>query len=180
MASGMISMKPTSISFTGTSATIEDSGAVSFNAVSELSLNGIFNSTCTNYQMITQNTQTDTANIGMRYRASGSDATGSNYVRQYLDFGDTGAPAAREAAVSYGYTLLGSPTRTSGMYMDIYRPFLADETIARSVITLGYFNAYIRWAVVGHTLTTSYDGMTLFADPGETMTGTLHVFGFRE
>jgi hypothetical protein len=55
---GLVSMTPSSIAHSGTSASINADGGVDFTAVTELSLNGVFTSDYDNYLIVMRFTDT--------------------------------------------------------------------------------------------------------------------------
>lgn len=176
---GLISMKPTSIAHTGTSATINADGGVDFTDVTVLSLNGVFTSTYDNYLIIiSDDNVSNTASVIFgRLRVAGSDASGSNYAYQLLDFDPTSETGSRSTSQSSGYFGTSS-SNNSGNTIYIYGPALAQPTISRCVNAHGYLGARTQDGVTTHSLSTAYDGITLLPQQG--ITGNVHVFGYEE
>ena len=181
---GLISMKPTSITHAGTSASINADGGVDFTAVTSLSLNGVFTSDYDNYLVVIrgQNDGVTDASTSIRLRAAGSDASGANYVRQFLNVDSTTVSGRRDT----GQTNWNQPVvfysdtaDQGGVAMHIYGPYLAQPTAARTVNANAYLGAYLLDHAYTHSLSTSYDGFTM-AVTGSTATGTVHVFGYEE
>lgn len=175
---GLISMKPTSITHSGTSASINSDGGVDFTAVTSLSLNGVFTSDYDNYVFYINLTATSDAQALMQFRASGADATGSNYTTQRLDADDTSVFGTRYTSRSDIQALQISSTTNNGYTVHLYGPALAQPTAFRSVSMRGTSSAYITDWVATHSLSTSYDGFTLSG--ATAFSGTVHVFGYEE
>ena len=178
---GLHLITPTSIAYTGTSASISANGSVEFTAVSPLSLNGVFSADYDNYMVVVRHQGTNSTSIAYRLRASGTDDSGANYVRQYL-FGDgTSVTASRATSVTEGYVGATSPDQRSGDVTYFYGPFLAQPTASRTVNVRGSNNAQIvDWAST-HNQSSSYDGLTLFMTVGgQNITGRVAVYGLRK
>jgi hypothetical protein len=178
-APGMVLMNPTSIAYSGTSATLGANGQVTFSAVTSLSLNGCFTADFDNY-VVSWGLTTFTAidNVRARLRSAGSDASGSNYTRQYLIADSTTVAAARGTSQTSAVVAFFDNTTPTGYVNYIYGPFLAQPTAFRSVGHSGYSGSYLQDDANTHSLSTSYDGITFFAASGN-LTGKLQVYGVR-
>lgn len=178
---GLISMKPTSIAHSGTSATINSDGGVDFTAVTSLSLNGVFTGDYDNYLIVANYKGSTETSIYARLRSAGTDATGSNYVRQFLYASGSAAPSGgRSSADNTGLGFGWIINSESGDQFHLYGPYLAQPTASRSVNVYGGSSVQINdWAST-HSLSTSYDGLTLQTSTANTFTGTVHVFGYEE
>jgi hypothetical protein len=179
MTNGLVVMTPSSIAYSGTSASINADGSVVFSACSSLSLNGVFTADYDNY-MVTVRMKMGSSfpNLYMRLRALGTDASGSNYTRQYLTSSGTTTDANRltsltEATVGFTTAVEG------GTNFYVFGPYLAQPTATRSVGVAGYAGAYLQDDACTHSLSTSYDGLTLFPSTSN-CTGLLTVFGFNQ
>jgi hypothetical protein len=180
-APGMVLMNPTSIAYSGTSATLGANGQVTFSAVTSLSLNGCFTADFDNYAIALSGIGSATDNVLMRLRASGSDASGTNYTRQALSATSTTVSAARDTSQDTGYVMLTSTAYPNMTYINIYGPFLAQPTAWAARGASSYLGAYLRDEANTHSLSTSYDGFTLKHQnsPTQTITGTVAVYGIR-
>ena len=178
---GLISMKPTSIAHSGTSASINSDGGVDFTAVTSLSLNGVFTSSYDNYLIVARYKSSVSTSIYARLRSAGTDATAANYSRQYLYADGSAAPSGqRVTAQTEGLGFGWVATTESGDQFHIYGPYLAQPTASRSINVFGGSSAQINdWAST-HSLSTSYDGITLQTGTANTFTGTITVFGYEE
>ena len=176
-APGMVLLTPTSIAYSGTSASVGANGQVTFTAVTSLSLNGCFTADFDNYVVSMRSVSGANPAIRLRMRLSGTDATASNYTWQYLIASGTSVTADRLAT---DHIRIGEAASTlrSGMQFIIYGPYLAQPTAARSVAITGYSSAYLIDQAGTHSLSTSYDGMTLYP-ASDTLTGALQVYGIR-
>lgn len=176
---GLISMTPTSIAYSGTSASINADGGVDFSAVTSLSLNGVFTSDIDNYLIVVEAACSGNDTIYYRLRASGADnSTSSAYVTQVLYAGSTTVSGARDTQ-NYGSLGYFSSTTRNGFSAAIYAPFIAQPTAVRSVGVSGYVSAYVDDRASTHNQSTAYDGITIY--PGSTnITGSVHVLGYEE
>jgi hypothetical protein len=182
LTNGLVVMTPTSVAKTGTgsTATINSDGSVTFSACETLSLNGVFTSSYDNYMIAIRHTcNQSSAALSGRLRVSGSDATGTNYTRQYILALDTSVTAARESTQSSARIAAMTNSQRGGDTCFVFGPFLAQPTAFRYAGIYPDLNAGIADAVSTHSLSTSYDGLTLFMASGN-FTGLLTVFGFNQ
>lgn len=179
---GMVLVAPTSIAFSGTSASIGANGQVTFSAVTSLSLNGVFTAGFDNY-VISLHGQGSANGLSsyITLRASGTDATAANYTRQRLEADNTTVSASRSTSQTTMYQPVLFYTSTAnqgGLWFNLYGPALAQPTAARAVAVNAYAGAYIFETAFTHSLSTSYDGFT-FGVTSDNVTGALQVYGVR-
>ena len=157
--------------------------AQTFTTSSNINVNSCFSATYQNYivQIIISDTSA-ASDAFMRLRASGTDATGSDY-RWANVYNHSGASvpggAASASATSFndyflGYDSGGKVVMTATMF----RPNQATSTFitshqASNPLNTNFYNN-IRAGV--HTVTTAYDGFSLTTSSG-TITGNLRVYG---
>lgn len=176
---GMVLIKPTSIAHSGTSASIGANGQVTFTAVTSLSLNGVFSADFDNYVLAIRGTvSASTVTIRARMRASGTDATGTNYTDQGLDVDSTTVTGFRSSSQAQASVGPISATQRTGNFISVYGPFLAQPTAFRTVSASGQNSAQITDYASTHSLSTSYDGITLFPSSNN-ITGQVSVYGVR-
>lgn len=170
---------PTSISSTGTgnSSSIGANGSVTFSSCATLSLNGVFTSDYDNYMIVCRNKNASVSldAIWLRLRLSGTDATGTNYVYQALNVGSTSVGASR---TTLDRMALHSTTNTldDGFNHYIYGPNLAQPTAFRTVSASAVNSASIYDYAGTHSLSTAYDGFTMYPATG-TFGGLVSVYG---
>lgn len=172
-------IKPTSIDYSGTSATLGTNGQVTFSGVTSLSLNGVFSADFDNYVVSVRGTSSTNTNLFYRLRASGSDADGSNYTVQELVAESTAVSAARYTSQTRANNFLFGPSLQNGNGLYFYGPFLAQPTASRVVSVGESGGARIIEYAVTHSLSTSYDGFTFLTTSAVTVTGALQVYGLR-
>ena len=181
-ASGIL-IEPTSIAYTGTSATIGANGSVTFTACSSLSLNGVVSTDYDNYTVVLRSTPTSSDNYYIRFRVSGADnSTASSYVNQFLDANSTSVGAGRTTNDYGRFHYTDSATvAVAGAMGFIYGPHLTQPTAWRTVGPSGYAGAYL-WDIAGtHNQSISYDGFTLYrAGASSTISGRVAVYGMRQ
>jgi hypothetical protein len=174
---GMVLLSPTSIAFSGTSASIGANGQVTFTAVTSLSLNGVFTSAYDNYLMaIAAQTVSGDTFANFRLRVSGSDASGSNYTRQRIYATSTTVAASRESSQDLTYIGYFNSTSMNGTTVHVYGPALAQPTAIRNTSISSTSSAYLIDIASTHSLSTAYDGFTITSG---SMTGKLAVYGIR-
>jgi hypothetical protein len=118
----------------------------------------------------------------MRLRVGGTDNSSSNYLRSrwYYGAGGTSGTDGGSSTVTQ-WSLADSNTPLSPISADIYSPFQSVRTSLTSKATsLQLGTTLFGIESVGFTtVTTSYDGFTLFPSNG-TFTGKLLVYGYRQ
>lgn len=157
-----------------------------FSAVSSVSLpNSTFSSTYTNYKVvfIVSSSSGSPAMTG-RYRASGSDNTGSTYYSALSIARVDGSSATQgnsSAGTSFnlGYMSSGTPG-TYGLTLD----FLSPQAAAKKQIFGGGFgynsgqDAFAAYSLgAWYNNTTQFDSFSLIASTG-TITGSYYVYGY--
>lgn len=148
----------------------------SFNAVSSVSLNGCFTSTYENYFFLGSILSSVTNPlINLRLRASGSDNTTSNYQRQEMYAVSTtvaGTRSNNQNTFNFGFV-----HSNGGIYsMTLFRPQLAQKTGIMAQTDENLNNGNVYFANGGFSLTTQFDGFTIYPASG-TITGTIRVYG---
>lgn len=172
---GMVLLTPTSIAYTGTSASIGANGSVTFTAVESLSLNGVFDATYNNYFIALHIDSDNNFGFNFRMRSAGTDDTTANsYASQRFVADSTSVTGARFTAnLAYGPPL---STTNSGAVLYAYGPYLAQPTAFRSVNIRAEAGGMIYDWANSHNQSTSYDGIT-FLDTGHSNTGLISVYG---
>jgi hypothetical protein len=166
---------PTSIAFTGTSASIVGDGSVEFSAVSSLSLNGVFSSEYENYIMVWS--AIGGPRLDFRYRAAGTDdSTASSYVHQSLTASGTSISGGRVTGNNSVLSINLTSTLMNGFITYFYSPAMVGPTGYRSQSATGNTGAVISNYAGTHNQNVSYDGLRLF---NITATGNLAMYGLR-
>lgn len=179
---GLYLIKPTSIASTGTgnSSSISANGSVTFSSCATLSLNGVFSVDYDNYMIVVRGTTSGGAGVQIRLRASGSDASGTNYTQQYLYATSTSVTGARtSSATAFDICAVwGSGSTQSGEAISVFGPYLSQPTAVRSIDISGDTTNGARLFDVAatHSLSTSYDGFSLLPNSGSA-TGLIGVYG---
>ena len=181
MTNGLVVMTPSSIAYSGTSASINADGSVVFSACTSLSLNGVFTGDYDNYMVALRATSSGAVVLlGIRLRASGTDeASASNYYtyQNLLAYGTT--ISAGRGPDSIGYIQNAYNTQITGVSTYMYGPFLSQPTAVRTVTVSDLSSAAIVDRAWTHSLSNSYDGLTILPDTGS-ITGLVTVFGFNQ
>lgn len=177
---GNVLLSPSSVTYSGTSASITGNGQVVFTSVLSVSVNGIFSADFDTYMISARLSGAGQTNIYARLRASGVDDTGTNYLFQSLNSYNSTYDGARSSASSAEIFQTYGSLR-SGNTAFVYRPAIADTTSWRSV-SAGDFQSggNVRDIAATHALDTAYDGMTFFdVNVTNPITGALQVYGVR-
>lgn len=172
---GLRIVTPTSIANSGGSASASG-GAVSFTTVSSVSLNGVFTSAYENYRILIDATSSADIVVNGRFRASGTDASGSNYNRQSAGFFNTSSFIGR--TTSANVLNICSPNGAFNCVMDIFKPQLAVDTRAILLSGTTSTSPSAEFITHNHNVSTAYDGFTILTSSG-TITGTLRVYGYK-
>lgn len=154
-----------------------------FSAASSVSVDNVFSSTYENYRIVLNITAYSASGFSlMRLRAASTDDTTANAYRS-AGRSETNAPGnSSEEFTSTSWHVLysGGATAQCGGVVDLFRPAVADETIAW-ITALALMSAtgvaHIEWAAT-HDQNTAYDGFTLIPASG-TFTGTCRVYGYQ-
>lgn len=178
---GLHLIKPTSIVSTGTgnSSSISANGSVTFSTCATLSLNGVFSGNYDNYMIVMRHASSGSTEITFRLRSNGTnDSTANSYVFQLLSASGSTVSAAR-----FTQTPSLNQSRNvlrAGFVANFYGPFLSQPTAYRSVTMNDDGSARIYDSAGTHNQSTSYDGLTIFADSGLSITGLIAVYGLRK
>lgn len=177
----MILVTPTSVVGlgAGSSATINTNGSVDFSTVYSISLNGVFTSDYENYVISCRTSCTANAEVFFRMRAAGTDNATTTYLTQYLLADGTSVSGSRITGSDAGRCSYFSSAQRNGFDARIYRPQLAQPTALRSVSASGLNNAYIRDYAMTHSVSTSYDGFTMWVSGATRFTGQIAVYGLK-
>lgn len=169
---------PTSTAKTGTgsTATINTNGSVTFSSCATLSLNGVFSADYDNYIIMVRGDVGAFVAVEARLRLNGTDdSTANSYVRQGLFGSGTSVTSSR---VTANHTRLGNvdSTQKFGVVVHLYGPFLAQPTAIRSIGALDLSSAYIEDYATTHNQSVAYDGLTLYPS-ASTFEGLVCVYG---
>jgi len=129
--------------------------------------------------VVVRHTATGTCPFFYRMRASGSDnSTANAYTHQYIQADGTTVNGAR-VTDSFGWIMYGGSSQREGHSIYLYGPYLAQPTAIRSVSALGLGNARILDLASTHNQSTAYDGITIYPQSPQTMSGRVAVYGMR-
>lgn len=154
-----------------------------FSASSAVNVNNCFTSTYDNYHIqVCRLTSSVGANVvNLRLRLSGTDASGTDYNRQYLSASSSTVTGVRSTGLTSMIAIGRATTAEQNIFaFDIFNPNRATITAARIYDNEGNTGTGISLflATFSHALTTAYDGFTLLPDSGN-ISGTVRVYGYR-
>lgn len=171
---GVTSALQSQINTAGGLVKITDS---TFSASSAVNVNDCFSSTYDNYRLMLDYTMSTTMNVLIRLRVSGSDASGTNYVRQDL-VGYSTTTSASIATLQTSWPINGLQTRQTQIF-DIFGPNKAAETWATRIThAQSSSDRFVLVDSLRHDLSTAYTGFSILTSTG-TITGQVRVYGYR-
>jgi hypothetical protein len=151
----------------------------SFSAVASQSINDVFSATYKDYLLIVSVIGA-TQPFRLRLRASGSDASGSNYNVQRNTFSTSLAANRANGETSYYAGEVGASNRGE-ILLNVFSPFASESTLflaEQSHVSDGA-SAETLTRSGAHTLTNSYTGFTIFPGSGS-ITGSVSTYGYRK
>lgn len=171
---GLTLISPTSIAYTGTSAS-NTNGKIVFSACSSVSINGVFSSSYDNYLiMVTPFSQSASVMVFWRLRASGTDTTsGYNNAAWYQNAGGgwNNNPDTTDA-----FLFLQPGGDGGSAIINLQNPNLANKTFMnnqRASIAQG------SGTIGSQSGTTQFDGFTFYQSGGGNFTGTIRIYGLQ-
>jgi len=156
---------------------------VTFSAVASQSINNVFSATYQNYRIVVSGkNDTGTNQLRMRVRVGGVDnSAASNYLVAGEQITTTGASAISNSTGTTSWHIAEFYRRTGIVIVDITNPFATDYT-TMAFNNYGGDSGTTQYYYSGGgsmTVTTSYDGFTIFPDLN-TITGTVRVYGYNQ
>ena len=174
---GLVLLEPSSISYSGGSASYGANSSVTMTGVSSISFNSVFSADYENYFVSINGVgSVDGAVLNMRTRTGTTDYSAANYNRKYLGVESGSASLYTNASLTYGTAARLMITKPSGFHVVIRTPFLSQDT---SYSTKSFYSKdEASWAdFFGiDNNSSSKDGVTFFTDTG-TITGTIRIYG---
>lgn len=168
----MVPLVPTSV----VGGTVAADGLVSFSGASTVSLNGIFNSSFIAFMIVTGPLALSGANyLNARLRAGGTDASAASYSFA-LNYNNGTTIAANNQAGVNTWTLHAATSVAQRVTLTFYGPAVAAATIMQAESITGTAPPTRSDGAFGHSLSTIYDGLTLYPSAG-TFSGTLRIYG---
>jgi hypothetical protein len=178
---GLVAVAPTSIANSGGSASTTGF-TTTFTGVSVISINDVFLATYENYRVLINLTGISASmNIFGRLRVGGTDASGSNYQRNWIYVNNGSAAGVRYASQSSWEMANVAINQEVMMSIDLFRPFTVSKTFAHQTVgpMVEAGGAVWRFGPAGleHDGATSYPGFSLITSTGN-ITGTITVYGY--
>lgn len=157
--------------------------STSFTAQSTVSIDNCFSSLYDNYRLVYRLDGSSTQSFRLRWRASGADNTSSAYSSGY-NFSRIDAAGGGDSRMSATTTSLGlvdsTATADSVGYVDIIGPRQSTDTIVFAHAITYEAAAQYHVVMTGRFAGTSvFDGLTVYPS-ANTITGSLHVYGYRK
>jgi hypothetical protein len=162
----------------------------SFSAVASQSFDNVFSSTYDNYKIVFNITSaTAVSGLNFRLRVGGVDNSSSNYNWIIQGWAANSANPAFFAQGSNGASnigkipiRIGNSTHNSSGSVEIFNPFNTAYTSWQGLGTQPNVTTslmFLQWSHCSTTVTTSYDGFTIYPDTGN-MTGLVSVYGLKD
>jgi hypothetical protein len=147
----------------------------SFSAVSAVNLTAnIFSATYDNYIVLVNATfGAASGTLQARMRASGTDNTSNEYIRQFMRGTSTSVATNTDTGTFFN---IGDLVNT---YRNIFKIELNQP--AAAVVTTGHVigsrSGYVNLTTLTHNVATAFDSITIYPDTS-TITGKIQVFGY--
>lgn len=157
-------------------------GSADFTTSSAVNINNCFSATYLNYLVLinlTAVSATD-ADLSARMRASGTDASGANYVNNTIGINGTSVGGFRQTAqTSMNFWNIASSKATQvATQATFFDPFeAATTTVLVHQNTWNSSDNALRLNANEHQVSTSYDGVSFFPTTG-TISGKIRIYGY--
>ena len=178
---GLFPAIPSTIANSGGTATLTDN-TVTFTSVNSVSLNGCFTSSYDTFRIVCVVTASTGMNVNGRLRASGTDASGANYLRTAVYSGSGAQAAFSSGGTSWEMANINNTARAP-FTADVYGPATANRTKITQSFGPWVDSSGTQWragvAGLDHDVSSAYDGFSLIASTG-TMTGTVSVYAYKK
>lgn len=173
--SGLVPIVPTSVTVSsGTGSYDSATGLVTFSGAGTVTVNGVFNSTFTNYKVLMDGTLN--GDTGIRFRMD--NFTGLNYSWQWIrGYGST-VQVVSEASVGTGIYVTSGDGDGLSFNADIFNP---NKALKTSTVFQGFGSSGSDFIYTGSgqvATTTQYTGFTLVPNSG-LVSGTMKFYGYR-
>jgi hypothetical protein len=186
-ANGTVLTADSTVSPTGLKWATPSSGSIvllnrtAFSAVSSQSINSVFSSTYTNYQVIINGYSSALADMKFNYRLSGTDATANSYRSAIATYDDLGSYAFIGGTATYLKLgkIVDSSTQRSVWNMIVAEPTANNRKGLSFTGWNGQTKIYWGGGDYIGSDSSAYDGFTLSCSTG-TMTGSVAVYGWKE
>lgn len=180
--SGLVPIIPSTVNYSGGTATANSLGEISFSAVTSISLNDVFSSEFTNYKIITNSFSATTSgtNINMRYRSAGTDNSSANYAMGGIQVNlNTTGGVGQSGGTSFRIVNGAGGIARNGFTLDVHSPADADLRTPAEWIGSG-FNTDNQLLVASgvYNAAAAFDGFTIFPSAGN-ITGKIQIFGYK-
>lgn len=175
-ASGLVLLRPESVSYNAGYATISNSGSIDCISASQVQVNGVFTSAYRNY-MVVWNTRDLSTNPSYvwRFSSGGTPATLAYKYREFTvdgltEFSTSGSTSIVNVGRAYNRTSYSGAALTTF----IYDPAVASPTswISRSVYRYNIVYSWMRYGTQDDS--TAFDGIYFYSTVG---TGRISIYG---
>jgi len=150
----------------------------SFSASNQVNVDNVFTSTYQQYKIFINITAISAAtNIMFRLRVGGSTNSGNDYTFIGWDVNDAGGSGAAASTATSRLIQFAANTTAAGSTIEIFNP---QQTLITKAFLQHTTGTQYRTMAGFTSVTTSYDGFSLVADVGETITGNYWVLGYQK
>ena len=180
--SGLIPVVASSISYAGTSAAVNTLGAISLNAVTSISINGVFTPSYRNYRIVWTGVSSVGAGINLLFklRKSGVDTSTSVYDRTGILTRTLTGTVDSYSVNGASVGMFSSSTLGGSGFTDLYSPQVSMQTtMINQNVTYDGSTLYNSYQGYQHKLVDSYDGFTLTASSGN-FSGLLTIYAYND
>jgi hypothetical protein len=176
---GLVPVIPTSITVVGGTATVSDSGLVSFANATDIQLNQAFTSTYQNYRAIISFSTSASSEMRQRYSVNGAAQTSASFSWAGNSSSSNGTSGTYSGTnIDWGAAGAFQASSSNLMISDITNPFSSTQ-ITRQNSSWGSFNG--TWSSATFSLAwnanQTIDGIRYYVLAGN-MTGTVKIYGY--
>lgn len=180
--SGLVPVIPTSVSVSaGTGSFNSTTGLVTFSGSGVTRINGVFSSAYNNYYVQIEGTASADQFVYLRLSSSGSDYTGTGYSTALRYFAsDAGVGFDQNSSTtSTPYIASFRTDESSAVQLVLFSPNVARITKIQGDAQYGASTVMVRQKLgMKIDTTTQYDGFSITANSGGTLSGRLKVYGY--
>lgn len=191
VVNGLVLIKPSTCSFTGTAASIptagglgQGGGQIAYTAVTNLTVDEVFALGYDEYYIFMSCTSsTNTADLTLRFRSFGQTLTSSFYTSQVLNdaYSETTVTFSRTiSGASIPMAILGNTNSGNNLIsMTVYDPYAPVKTSTRIDSASGRTTNNVRQVQATYNQAVYVDGLSIDIASG-TISGTMSIYGLRK
>lgn len=178
--SGLIPIKPATVTVAGGTAAMSTVGAVSFTNATALSLNNVFSASYRSYRVVVNYVTFSVfgQTLAMRMRTGSTDNSSGIYSYNGVQQNGTGAPAVWQSLNNTQFNLIQVAMEQS-LTMDIHNPYASLRTSGQYQGSTWSTNLAYNSVSFVHDLSSPFESFSVYPTSGN-MSGIIQVFGYND